>query len=145
MRIFMKKVVGPTGGPSIICTQEKCSRGTKHGKTYCSDHINSMSYAQGVAQELERRAAESALLAEDKRLPRDSHLVREAFALLWEYQSISAPGLTRHIPLNHRESETLLRSLADHGLATISYTVRGVEATCAIGPGILPDLDAADA
>lgn len=130
---------------SIICTQDGCRRGTKHGKTYCSDHVNRMDYAQRVSAELERRATESALLSKDVRLPRDSHMVREAFALLWEYRRISAPGLTRHISLNHDEAETLLRSLADHGLATIRRSPRGLEATCTYDEHALPDLDAADA
>ncbi len=142
MHLVMKQ--RQAGGPSITCTQEGCPRGTKHGKTYCSAHVGRMDYAQVLSQELERRKTESNLLSGGERLPRDSHLVREAFALLWEYRSISAPGLTRHIPLNHEQAETLLRSLADHKLATLSRTVRGLEATCTYDAESLPDLDAAD-
>ena len=132
-------------GPAITCTQVGCSRGTKHGKTYCSEHIDCMDYAQNLAHELERRERETLLLAEGHRLPRDSHLVREAFALLWEYRSVSAPGLTRHIHLSHDEAVTLLRSLADHGLATLTRSSRGLEAVCTYEAESLPVLDAADA
>ena len=146
MRIFLKKAQGCNNAQTITCSEGTCDRATKHGKTYCSDHIGLMAYAKGVTIELTRRDTETQALATNKRLPRNSHLVKEAFALLWEYQSISAPGLTRHIPISHSEAEVLLKSLADHGLATISQTPRGVEATCTYSGHALPNpTEAADA
>ena len=146
MRIFLKKARGRNNSQSILCSEGACTRATKHGKTYCSDHIDRMDYARGVTIELARRDSETRQLAADERLPKDSHLVKEAFALLWEYRSMSAPGLTRHIPINHAEAEVLLKSLADHGLATIAQTSRGLEATCTFEADTLPKLDdAADA
>ena len=139
MRIFLKRRDEPRSpGPTIHCANKDCNHATRHGKGFCADHIDEMSYAKKLVVEMQRKAKETAQLSRAERLPVNSHLVKEAYALLWEHQKMSAPGLTRHIKLTHAEAEVLLRSLSDHGLASISKSRRGIEAKCSTGPEDIP-------
>ena len=100
-----------------------------------------MPSAQRVAEIISQRIEEIALLNKNKVLPSESHLVREAAGLLWEHQTLTAPGLTRHIDLTHSQAETLLRSLAKHGYAKMKKSRRGVvSASCTHSADELPPL-----
>lgn len=136
MRIFLKqRAEARDKRPNIYCSKNDCSRATKYGKEFCSDHIDEMDYAQWLVDELSRRQDEVVVLSQGKKLPRDSQLVQEATGILWEHQALTAPGLTRHIDLTHSEAETLLRSLAKHGFAKIKRSKRGaISATSTIDP-----------
>lgn len=140
MRIFLSsRTSSRDKRPNIYCTASACLRPTKYGKEFCSDHIEEMAYAQEVITTFARREDEVVILAQGEELPKDAQLVQEANGILWEHQTLTAPGLTRHIDLTHSQAETLLRSLESHGYARMNKSRRGVaSATSTIDPDDLP-------
>lgn len=140
MRIFLKPKTTPRDKrPNIYCVRDDCLRPTKYGKEFCSDHIEDMAYAREVIDSFARRGDEVVILAQGDSLPKESQLVKEATGILWEHQTLTAPGLTRHIDLTHEQAASLLRSLESHGYAVVSKSRRGIiSATSTIGPDDLP-------
>jgi hypothetical protein len=129
LRPFRPKRIRPNGkenrrGPTH-CVEPNCGKPTKHGKTYCSDHITRLAYVQEVEARKLRRAQELSAIGTGDPLPDDSLLVGDVYAVLWERGSVSAPGLTRYIDVTHSQARDLLNMAQSRGICALSTSKRG--------------------
>lgn len=116
-RIFVDRGTSTASQPT--CLHDGCSAGTKNRKRYCTDHICETDYARELTAQLKQREEEIKSLNKKRALAKDSHLVKEAIAVLWEERHVTAPGLCRHMGLTHSQARHLLRQVAKHGLADL--------------------------
>lgn len=115
-----RKNFGPT-----YCLKDGCKSSTNGGKEYCSDHLDHLTYVRTLNETIAKRNAElAALKVRGGALPDDSVLVGEVRALLWEFGSISAPGLSRQLDISHFQARRLLGAAHRHGLCKLSINRR---------------------
>ena len=116
---------GPTGRvANPKCRADDCSKATREGKPYCSEHVEHSPYVRRIIEELALRDQEADDLSAGKTISRDGHLVRETLLML-EQGSYTSAKLSRLMDISHSSTETLIRVMDEMGLAVMSKTDRG--------------------
>lgn len=107
------------------CEAVECSKSTREGKPYCSNHIESAPYIVKILAKLEARRAEIKLLEETtSRLPRTSFLWREALLLL-RTKDFTIKSFSRRLDITHKAAARLIDLLEAEGRARSTKTSRG--------------------
>jgi len=116
---------GGTHKGTSSCSAKGCTKTTREGKPYCSNHIECGWYIRVILSKLASASEEAAILdnPDGGELPRDGFYVREGLLLL-RMGSYTAKGFSRKLDLSHDAAKRLIEMLAKWGLARMNRTPR---------------------
>ena len=127
----------PQGGShkgTSPCKAKGCTRSTREGKPFCSNHIESAPYVAHILGILKGRDEEAQILEhEDGGIKKSGFFYKETLLLL-RSKNFTAKGLSRRLDISHHAAERLIVLMANDGLCRRSETQRGDTTISGLGP-----------
>jgi len=122
------KPIIPEGGHhkgTSVCQESGCSRTTREGKPFCSDHIESSPYVQEILGVLAERNIEARILEQGVgRIDKEGYFYKETLLLL-RSKNYTARGLARRLDLTFKAARRLIILITSDGLARCKETSKG--------------------
>ena len=138
---FLRPVL-PEGGQhkgTSPCKAKPCTRSTREGKPFCSEHIENAPYVAHILEILAGRAQEETILREGvDEIPKDGFFYKETLLLL-RSKNFTGKGLSRRLDICHAAAKRLIVLMARDGLAKVDTTSRGDLTISGLGPRDLVD------
>ena len=121
------------------CSSTGCSKSTREGKPFCSNHIAQSPYIMLIQSKLDGRAAEEVMLEKGRRLiPQNGFFVKEALLLL-RTKDFTAKSFSRRLDISHKATERLIDLLVRWGQVKRTQTARGGSTVSGLAPQDLAD------
>jgi len=126
----------PQGGQhkgTSPCQASGCTRSTREGKPFCSDHIENAPYVRRILGILTDRDEEERVLELKRgRISQAGFFYRETLLLL-RTKDFTAKGLARRLDISHYAAERLIGLIDRDGLACKGETSRGDKTISGLG------------
>jgi len=118
----------PEGGShkgTSPCSISSCTRTTREGKPFCSDHIENAPYVREILETLSQRDSEEAALGKKRGKISNTGFFYTETLLLLRSRDYTAKGLSRRLDISHQAAERLICLMAKDGLVLRDQTSRG--------------------
>lgn len=109
------------------CDEEGCSRATREGKPYCSEHVDRLPYVQTLMDRIADKEAEEDRVAKRgiRAVEISGLTAREILLALWVNGERTVARLSRELNLEFETVKVYVRALQRRGLVDVKPTRRG--------------------